>query len=139
MAPRFSIEATNNFEQNASPPLALEKGGFFVIDFDHQTPLALTPVPDWLIAATFTMEFDATLTNSELQLLKQLLCSKSLREISAEDGVSYETRRNQLKKVLEKSNLNRQVTLLLVMSNLLVKALFFEHKTCSPSCTHARD
>jgi hypothetical protein len=51
------------------------------------------------------------LTESEQRTALRLVCGYSLKEAASVDGVSYETRRVQLKAILSKSKLKRQIDL----------------------------
>jgi DNA-binding CsgD family transcriptional regulator len=72
------------------------------------------------VGKVFAARFGSSLSDVEARLLCGLLSALTLREIAEADGVSYETRRNQLKSVLEKAGINRQAELLMVMSALVV-------------------
>ncbi len=77
-------------------------------------------IADRKIAQVFDARYGAALTDTELRLLRGLIAGMSLKEISAVDGVSYQTRRNQLKAVMEKSGATRQAELVATMTALLV-------------------
>jgi len=79
-----------------------------------------TLIADTKIAQIFEARYGAPLTEAELRLLRGLVAGMSLKEISAADGVSYQTRRNQLKAVMEKSGATRQAELVATMTTLLV-------------------
>lgn len=129
---RATLDRHPNWE--LSPPLrlspngVLSEGGDYVEGDDH------TFIPDRLVLEVFHANFGEALTAAELRLLKQCLCGRSLREISASEQVAYETRRNQMKRLLEKTGCSRQTDLLLSMLSLLVRAQLVESGTNAAFC-----
>lgn len=96
-----------------------DQGRFYNVD--HQVPArAGRFLSDAHLSRIFSAACHDRLTPAELKLVKDLLCGHSLREVSARDGVSYETRRNQLKCVFSKFGVSRQTDLLLRLSAFVV-------------------
>ena len=96
-------------------------------------------VPDARIGGVFAARFGATPTATEIRVLRGLVAGQSLKEIGAADGVSYETRRNQLKSLLEKAGLARQVQLVSTMSTLIVLAATQDARASRKSAKLLRD
>lgn len=71
------------------------------------------------IAEQFEAAFGEAATAAELWVLMSLLSGTTLKEMSARDNVSYETRRFQLKCLQAKSGLGKQADLLVRMASLL--------------------
>lgn len=67
-----------------------------------------------------TLTDQQSLTLGELRLLAQLLGGMTVRQTSATDGVSYETRRGQLKSILLKFNISRQSDLITELTNTIL-------------------
>lgn len=102
-------------------------GGLLLGDDGLFRPLVLNDedlpgvrIPRDVVGRLFAGRFDENLTPAELSVLMALLCGKSLREMSDSESVSYETRRNQLASLRQKSGARRQVELVMIMSVLLV-------------------
>ncbi|NVO24370.1 alpha/beta fold hydrolase [Donghicola mangrovi] len=80
-------------------------------------------VTDEQLDDVFTKRFGKALTPAELALLKALLTNLTLREISADTGATYETRRSQAKSLLAKSRMSRQADLINIMSALVAMSI----------------
>lgn len=80
-------------------------------------------VTDSQLERIFSDRFRTALTPAELGLLKALLTNQTLREISADTGATYETRRTQAKSLLAKSGLSRQADLINIMSALVAMSI----------------
>jgi pimeloyl-ACP methyl ester carboxylesterase len=76
------------------------------------------------VADIFRMRFGETPSATETRLLSNLLTGMTLKEISEAENVSYETRRNQLRVLLQKSQLGRQQDLVTIMSVLIMNRVF---------------
>lgn len=76
-------------------------------------------VSDNDICLAFANRFGEVLTEIELGILKSLLSGDSLSAMSAQDGVSYGTRRNQLAVLRDKAGVKRQSELTTIMAVLL--------------------
>lgn len=76
-------------------------------------------VSDDDICLAFANRFGEVLTEIELGILKSLLSGDSLSAMSAQDGVSYGTRRNQLAVLRDKAGVKRQSELTTIMAVLL--------------------
>lgn len=81
-----------------------------------------TLIEDAQIGRVFEMRFENALTATETLVLRALIAGHSIREISKRDAVSHETRRNQLKAIMAKAGISRQVDLVAIMSTLLAMA-----------------
>jgi len=56
-----------------------------------------------------SLELKSQFTKAEKRTLLQIVCGYTLKDCSAVDGVSYETKRVQVKSILSKSNMKRQL------------------------------
>lgn len=76
-------------------------------------------IQDVDIARIFELRYGNKLTPHETRLLRGMIAGSSVKEISAQDRVSYETRRNQLKSIMGKAGVERQTALVSHLSGLL--------------------
>ncbi len=95
---------------------------------NHDGTFSSTPQTDTMpvgrisaadIGGLFATRFNDGLTRAELDLVMALLAGLTLRQDSQQSGVAYETRRKQMKSVLDKSGLPRQGMLLMMMTTLI--------------------
>ncbi|NOX73934.1 MAG: hypothetical protein GXP03_10050 [Alphaproteobacteria bacterium] len=103
--------------------ICLAPGGEFTFlatpaDID---PSVLLSVAD--VGQVFTARFQQELTRSETRLLMQLIAGGHLPEISKQDGVSYDTRRNQLASIRHKAGRARQSEVIVIMAVLCANYL----------------
>ncbi|MBW8637687.1 hypothetical protein K1W69_10860 [Hoeflea sp. WL0058] len=102
----------------ATGGLLLDSEGRFMESSPGVEAHAIGFISDEQLMQIFQQRFANTPTRAEMSLLKSLLANRTLREISAETGATYETRRTQAKALLTKSGLSRQSELLTIMSAL---------------------
>lgn len=77
-------------------------------------------IADTKIGQIFSSRYGSPVTETETRVLRGLIAGMTLKEISTADGVSYQTRRNQLKAIMEKARVTRQTELVVTISTLLV-------------------
>ncbi len=112
------IEASQEHPEDTEGLYLSEEATFFRINQYPEKDIWRF-IPDSKISALFESRFGEGISGAELSLLKGLLCSKTLKEISEEDNVTYQTRRNQLSNLCQKAQLKRQTDLVLIMTALL--------------------
>jgi DNA-binding CsgD family transcriptional regulator len=84
-----------------------------------ELPDSENTIQDIDIARIFELRYGNNLTPHETRLLRRMIAGRSLKAISEQDQVSYETRRNQLKSIMAKAEINRQTALISHLSGLL--------------------
>ncbi len=109
-------------EQNAGGLFLDADGGFSEHTSSDAIAEGQTLIEDKQIGQVFQLRFDAALTSTEKRVLRSIIAGRSVREISARDSVAHETRRNQLKTIMAKAGISRQVDLVAIMSTLLAMA-----------------
>lgn len=109
-------------ETNADGLYLLPAGSFSRDNTQNSVP-PQNFISDADIVAIFHLRFHNAITPAECQVLKSTLCGQSLREMSNDKNVSYETRRNQMSSLRNKSGLKRQTELVLTMSVLLTSTV----------------
>ncbi len=110
-------------EQEAGGLFLDPDGGFS----EHSDPDTVskgeTLIDDAQIGRVFELRFGEVLTSTEIRVLRSVIAGYSIKEISTRDAVSHETRRNQLKTIMAKAGISRQVDLVAIMSTLLAVAV----------------
>jgi DNA-binding CsgD family transcriptional regulator len=108
---------------SSSPVLVLRRDGRFEISTAGTCQPKDNVTDDKGIQQTFWQCFRQSLTSTEVGIMWGLLAGLSIREISEADQVSYETRRNQLKAIMEKAGTSRQTDLIARMAAALAFSL----------------
>ena len=118
-------------EWEDEPCLWVSTDGRFVRETKHVD--GFTPIRQRTLSNLFRTRFDEIITPTETGLLASLLTGRSVRSISEDDEVAYETRRNQLQAILSKSGLTRQADLVQIVSNLLIIKLLRLNDAAAPA------
>lgn len=121
---QFALDYDGDAQGTSPSGLLLDLEGCFIeIDGSTKKTEKSLHVLDAGIARMFELRYANSLTLSEVRILRGLVAGKSLQEISSQDQVSYQTRRNQLRSIMEKADVSRQTVLISTCSVLLANKL----------------